>query len=152
MTQIAVAVMPIADMGAWQAFADDISTGARSDAHRAFLRRGGVRSETLFHQPTPMGDLMVLVWDGVDSDQLAAHFGSMLANPTSDHERYLRDYVIPNVHGIDTAQPLPPPARQVAEITTYHTPTPPHEEPLTPGSAPCRHCLSCTTSTTSTTG
>ena len=118
MTQMAVAVMPIADMAAWQAFADEISTGARSDAHRTFLRRGGVRAETIFHQQTPMGDLMVLVWDGVDSDQLAAHFSSMLENPTTDHERYLRDYVIPKVHGIDTSQPPPPPARQVAEITT----------------------------------
>jgi hypothetical protein len=118
MPQMAVAVLPIADMAAWQAFADEISTGARSDAHRAFLRRGGVRRETLFHQQTPMGDLMVLLWDGVDPDQLAAHFASMLQNPASDHERYLRDHVIPNVHGIDTKQPPPPPARQVADITT----------------------------------
>jgi hypothetical protein len=118
MPQMAVAVMPIADVGAWQAFADEISTGARSDAHRAFLRRGGVRRETLFHQQSPMGDLMVLLWDGVDPDQLAAHFGSMLQDPASDHERYLRDYVIPKVHGIDTDQPPPPPARQVSDIAT----------------------------------
>ena len=118
MTQIAVAVMPIADVSAWQTFAEEVSTGARSDAHREFLRRAGVTAETLFHQPTPMGDLMVLVWDGVDPDQLAAHFASMLQNPTSDHERYLRDYVVPKVHGIDTTQAPPPPARQVARITT----------------------------------
>jgi hypothetical protein len=118
MTQMAVAVMPIVDVGAWQEFADEVTTGARSDAHRDFLRRGGVRTETLFHQPTPMGDLMVLVWDGVDPDQLAAHFASMLQNPASDHERYLRDHVIPKLHGIDTAQPPPPSARKVAEITT----------------------------------
>ena len=66
MTQMAVAVMPIADPDAWQAFAEEIWRGARSDDHRAFLRRGGIRKETLFHQQTPMGDLMVLVWDGVD--------------------------------------------------------------------------------------
>jgi hypothetical protein len=118
MTQMAVTVMPIADVGAWQTFADEISTGARSDAHRAFLRRGGVSKETIFRQQTPMGDLMVTVWDGVDPDQMAAHFGSMLQNPTSDHERYLRDYVIPKVHGIDTGQGAPPPTPQVAEITT----------------------------------
>jgi hypothetical protein len=118
MTQLAVAVMPIADVSAWQEFADEISTGARGDAHRAFLRRGGVKAETIFHQQTPMGDLMVLVWDGVDPEAMAGHFGSMLQDPASDHERYLRDYVIPKVHGIDTEQPPPPPARQVAEITT----------------------------------
>jgi hypothetical protein len=117
MTDIAVAVMPIADKGAWTEFLDEISTGARCDAHRAFLRRGGVRSETIFLQETPMGDMMVLVWDGVDPDQLAAHFGSMLENPTTDHERYMRDFVIPKVHGIDTTQPPPAPAQQMAVIT-----------------------------------
>ena len=116
MTQMAVAVVPIIDVGAFQKFADEVSTGARSDAHREFLRRGGVRSETIFHQQTPMGDLMVLVWDGVDPDQMAAHFSSMLQNPTSDHERYLRDYST-RVHGLDTRQPPPPPAQRVAEIT-----------------------------------
>jgi len=42
----------------------------------------------------------------------------MLQNPAIDHERYLRDYVIPKLHGIDPAQPPPPPARQVGVITT----------------------------------
>jgi hypothetical protein len=118
MTQMAVAVMPIADINAWQKFAEEISTGARSDAHRAFLRRGGVQSETIFHQESPMGDLMVLVWEGVDPEELAAHFGSMLQNPRSEHEQYLRDYVIAKVHGVDTTQPPPPPARRVAAMTT----------------------------------
>ena len=40
-----------------------------------------------------------------------------LHNPTSDHERYLAEYVIPKVHGIDTELPPPSPARLVAEIT-----------------------------------
>jgi hypothetical protein len=110
--------MPIADVNAWQAFADEVSTGARSEAHRAFLRRGGVSKETLFHQQTPMGDLMVMVWEGVSPEQQAAHLGSTLQNPASDHERYLRDYVIPTVHGIDTTQPPPPPGHQVSEIVT----------------------------------
>jgi hypothetical protein len=114
---MAVVVVPIMDVGAFQKFADEVSSGARSDAHRVFLRRGGVRSETIFHQQTPMGDLMVLVWEGVDPEQMAAHVSSMLQNPTSDHERYLRDY-IPKVHGVDTTQAPPPPAQRVAQITT----------------------------------
>ena len=118
MDKIAVAVMPIADVGAWQEFADEISSGGRAEAHRAFLRRGGVQAEHIFRQQTPMGDLMVLVWEGVDSGQLNAHFGSTLQNPQSDHESYLRDVVIPKVHGIDLSQPPPPPAEHVATITT----------------------------------
>lgn len=117
MEKVAVAVMPITDVGAWQEFADEISTGARADAHREFLRRGGVQAEHAFHQQTPMGDLMVLVWEGVDPEQLAGHFASALQNPASEHERYLRDHVIPKVHGVDTSEPPPPPARRVTSIT-----------------------------------
>lgn len=75
-------------------------------------------AEHTFHQQTPMGDLMVLVREGIDGDQLAAHFGETLSNPTTEHEEYLRDYVIPKVHGIDTSAPPPPPAQRVAKITT----------------------------------
>jgi hypothetical protein len=118
MDKVAVAVMPIADVNAWQEFADEISTGERASAHRDFLRRGGVKAEHAFHQQTPMGDLMVLVWEGVDPEELAAHFAGMLQNPTSDHERYLRDYVIPKIHGVDVTQPPPPPAQRTSSITT----------------------------------
>lgn len=109
--------MPIADLGAWKEFAEEISTGERAEAHRAFLRRGGVQTEHAFHQQTPMGDLMVLVWEGVDPDQLAQHFASMLREPASDHERYLRDQALPKIHGFDAAQPPPPPARRESSIT-----------------------------------
>jgi len=42
----------------------------------------------------------------------------MLQNPQSEHERYLRDHVIPNVHGIDAAAGPPPPIEKVATIET----------------------------------
>jgi hypothetical protein len=61
---------------------------------------------------------MVLVWEGVDPAQMATGFEDMLQNPRSDHERYIGEHVIPKLHGIDTSQPPPPPARQVMEITT----------------------------------
>src|SRR4051794_35709486 len=86
MAQMAVAVMPIADVGAWQEFIDEISTGARSDAHRAFLRRGGGAREPGFRQEPPWGDPWVLVWDGVAREKVAAHSGSMLQTPATDHE------------------------------------------------------------------
>lgn len=116
MEKFAIAVMPIADLGAWEEFTDEISTGSRAEDHRAFLRRGGVTAEHAFRQQTPMGDLMVLVWEGVEPDQLGAHFASALQNPASDHERYLRDHVIPKVHGVDTTQPPPPPAQRKTSI------------------------------------
>ena len=118
MEKVAVAVLPIADLGAWQEFIGEITTGARAEAHRAFLHRGGVRAEQIFHQQTPMGDLAVLVWEGVDPDQLGAHLADAMQNPASDHERYVRDHVVAKFHGIDLAHGAPPPAQRVASVTT----------------------------------
>jgi hypothetical protein len=115
--KFAIAVMPIADLGAWKEFATEISTGPRADAHRQTLRRLGVSTEHAFHQQTPMGDLMVLVWEGVEPAELGQGFASMTQSPQSDHERYLSDYVIPKLHGVDTTQPPPPPAARITSIT-----------------------------------
>jgi hypothetical protein len=117
MDKFAVAVMPIADVGAWQEFTKEISTGSRAQAHRATLQRLGVTAEHAFHQQTPMGDLMVLVWEGVDPTELGQGFAKMLLEPASDHEHYMAEYVIPKLHGIDTTQPPPPPAQRVTTIT-----------------------------------
>ena len=118
MEKFAVAVMPIADMGGWKQFLEEATSGARGDAQRELLRRGGVTAEYVFHQPTPMGDLMVLVWEGVDQDQMSQLFADMLQNPTTDHERYVRDVVIPKVHGVDLTQPPAPPAQLMGSHRT----------------------------------
>jgi hypothetical protein len=117
MEKVAVAVMPVADVGAWEEFLEEITTGDRAEAHRAFLARGGVQTEHVFHQQTPMGDLAVLVWEGLDPEQLGAHMADLVQNPASDHERYLRDHVVAKIHGIDLDHEPPPPARRVASAT-----------------------------------
>lgn len=117
MEKVAVAVMPVADLGAWQKFLEEITTGARAEEHRAFLRRGGVQTEHVFHQQTPMGDLAVLVWEGVDPEQLGTHMADMMQNPASDHERYLRDHVVAKIHGVDLTHGAPPPAQRLSSST-----------------------------------
>jgi hypothetical protein len=116
MEKVAVAVMPVADLFAWREFAEEITTGERAE-DRAFLRRGGVQTEHVFHQQTPMGDLAVLVWEGIDSEQLGAHMADLLQNPASDHERYLRDHVVMKIHGVDLTHGAPPPAQRLAKVT-----------------------------------
>jgi hypothetical protein len=59
----------------------------------------------------------VLVWEGIDSAAAAAHMGNILEAPQSDHERYLRDHLVPEVHGVDLTQPPPSPAEHMASIT-----------------------------------
>ena len=118
MEKVAVSVMPIADMDGWKQFADEISSGSRAEAHREFLRRGGVTAERAYVQSTPMGDLMVVVWEGVDQPAMNEFFADMMQNPASDHERYIRDVAIAKIHGIDLTQPPPPPAEQMTTVTT----------------------------------
>ncbi|SER94348.1 hypothetical protein SAMN05216199_1519 [Pedococcus cremeus] len=118
MEKVAVSVMPITDMGGLKQFTDEISSGSRAEAHREFLRRVGVSAERAYVQPTPMGDLMVLVWEGVDQAEMNERFGDMVQNPQSDHERYLKDVVIPKIHGVDLSQPPPPPTQQFTTVTT----------------------------------
>jgi hypothetical protein len=117
MEKFAVSVMPIVDMDGWKQFVDEVVSGGRGDAHRDLLRRRGVTAEHVFHQPTPMGDLMVVVWEGVDQDQMGQLLGDMLQNPTTDHERYVRDVVVAKMHGIDLTQPPPPPMEMVSSIS-----------------------------------
>lgn len=78
---------------------------------------GGVETEHVFHQQTPMGDLAVLIWEGLDPEQLGAHMADMMQKPASDHERYVRDHVVAKIHGVDLAHGAPPPAQRVATAT-----------------------------------
>jgi hypothetical protein len=65
-------------------------TGVRAEV----VARRPPALEHVFHQQTPMGDLAVLVWEGVDPEQVGAHMADLMQNPASDHERYVRDHVV----------------------------------------------------------
>jgi hypothetical protein len=110
--------MPVARPDEWRAFADEIGSGDRADAHREMLRRLGVKREHVRVQPTPAGDLVVLVWEGVEQEQVGELMGDMLQNPRSDHERYIGEHVVPNLHGIDLSAGPPPMMEKVATIET----------------------------------
>jgi hypothetical protein len=114
----AVQIFPIAKPDDWRAFIESIDTGERGDAHRQMLRRLGVKRENVFHQATPTGDVMVLVWEGVDQDRVAELLADMVQNPRSDHEQYLGTYVIPEIHGVDPTAGPPPTVQKVATIET----------------------------------
>jgi hypothetical protein len=117
MEKFAISVLPVADVDGWKQFLDEATTGDRAASHRDFLRRGGITGEHVFHQQTPMGDLMVLVWEGIDQAGAASHMGGLMESPQSDHERYLRDHLIPEVHGVDLTQSPPPPAEHMTSIS-----------------------------------
>jgi len=116
MESFAVFVFPIAKPQEWREFVDSAGSGERAEAHRGFLRRLGVKREHIHHQSSPAGDLMVLVWEGVDQDAATAAMGEALQNPQSEHERYIATYVIPELHGVDPTAGPPPEMKKVHKI------------------------------------
>lgn len=118
MEAFAVSVFPIAKPDEWQTFIESIDTGDRAEAHRTFLRRLGIKREHVRRQTSPAGDLMVLIWEGIDQDRVDPMLGELVQNPQSDHERYIATYVIPEVHGVDPSAGPPP---MVEKVTTIET-------------------------------
>ena len=116
METFAVQIFPVAKPDDWRAFIESIDSGERGEAHRQTLRRLGVRREHIFHQATPAGDVMVLVWEGVEQGRVAELLGGLVQNPQSDHERYLATHVIPELHGVDPGAGPPPTVQKVATI------------------------------------
>ena len=66
METFAVTVFPVAKPGEWRVWVDSIASGDRADAHRQMMRRLGIKREHIRHQASPAGDVMVLVWEGVE--------------------------------------------------------------------------------------
>lgn len=116
MEQLAVSVFPIANLEEWRAFIESVESGERAEPHRAFLRRLGVKREHVRRQSTPSGDVMVLIWEGVDQDRLGELMGEVLGDPQTEHERYIAEYVIPQIHGIDLSAGPPPVLESFASI------------------------------------
>ena len=115
METFAVAVFPIAKPDEWRAWIESIDSGERADAHGKFLRRQGIKREHVRHQTSPAGDVMVLVWEGIEQDRVAAILAD-LQNPQSEHERYIATHVIPDIHGVDPSAGPPPLVQKDATI------------------------------------
>jgi hypothetical protein len=96
METFAVTVFPVAKPDEWRAWVDSIASGDRADAHRQMMRRLGIKREHIRHQASPGGDVMVLVWEGVEQDRAPELLADLVQNPQSEHERYIATHVIPD--------------------------------------------------------
>src|SRR5215470_11856929 len=85
---------PVARPDEWRVWVDSIASGDRADAHRQMMRRLGIKREHIRHQASPAGDVMVLVWEGVEQDRAPELLADLVQNPQSEHERYIAIHVI----------------------------------------------------------
>ena len=118
METFAVTVFPVAKPDEWRAWVDSIASGDRADAHRQMMRRVGIKREHIHHQASPAGDVMVLVWEGIEQDCVAPMLADLVQNPQSQHERYIASHVIPDLHGVNPSVGPPPMMQKVATIET----------------------------------
>jgi hypothetical protein len=81
------------------------------------LSRLGVSREHIFHQKTPDGDVMVVVWEGVNQHEAAEGMGELMS-PQSEHERYLVSHVVRELHGIDPTAGQRPQIERIATVET----------------------------------
>jgi hypothetical protein len=88
----------------------DEMTGARRDEYEAARRRAGVTHEAVWHQETPGGTVAVVY---LEADDVGAAM-SAIATSEEPFDRWFRDRM-QDVHGIDLAEPAPPP-HQVVDV------------------------------------
>ncbi len=78
--------------------------GARKDDLAASRRRAGFRHEHVWLQHTPQGDFAVVHWE-VDDVGKAFHH---LLSSTDPFDKWFRDKILVEVHGMDPNAPPPP--------------------------------------------
>jgi hypothetical protein len=102
--------IPVVDEEATRNIAKEMA-GARSDEHDEARRRAGITGESAWYQHTPMGDLLVLHFEGKSPEEAFAAFGA----DNSAFGQWFKDQV-KKAHGVDLTQPPPgPPPEQIFE-------------------------------------
>ncbi len=79
---LAIPVQP-GQLEAWRAFVAELH-GPRAAEYQAHLARRGIVSEQIFHQPTPQGDIVILVVTAEDPALSMA----VLAQPQEPFDRW----------------------------------------------------------------
>lgn len=82
----------------YRAFTEALVTSRRTEAEAA-RRAAGLDREQVFLQPTPMGDVAIIVWETNDFEKVAKHF----ATDTSDFGAWFRSS-LETFHGFDISK------------------------------------------------
>ena len=86
----------------WKNYLKEI-TGSRNEEYKDSRKRIGIKVEQVYLQQTPNGDSCVVRWES-DNPQKAFE---MLMKSDQPFDKWFREKVLVDAHGMDTSQPVP---------------------------------------------
>jgi hypothetical protein len=89
-------------MDAWKSYIKEME-GPRSKERDESRKRAGLTIERVWLQHTPMGDFAVVYWEGKDIGKVF----ETLMKSDAPFDRWFRDKVLVEVHGMDTTKAPP---------------------------------------------
>ena len=87
---------------AWKNYVKEMS-GPRNEEYRNSRKRAGLRTEQVYLQQTPHGDMCVVMLGG-DNPQKSLETFMTSADP---FDKWFREKILIEAHGLDLSQPMP---------------------------------------------
>jgi hypothetical protein len=87
----------------WKNYVKEM-TGPRNQERLESRKRIGLTVERVWLQHTPMGDFAVVYWEAADIGQVF----DRLIKSDAPFDKWFREKVLVEVHGMDFSRPLPP--------------------------------------------
>ena len=92
----------------WKAYVKEM-TGPKGKELKASRKKLGMTKEEVWLQKTPMGDFAVVYWEARDIGKV---FSGLLKS-TDPFDKWFRDKVLGEIHGMKASDPMPPMNEQV---------------------------------------
>ena len=87
----------------WKSYIKEM-TGSRNNERKESRKKAGLTVERVWLQRTPMGDFAVVYWEAKDISKV---FDRLIKSDTP-FDKWFRDKILVEVHGMDFSKPLPP--------------------------------------------
>ena len=87
----------------WKRYVGEMKTSRNADL-KASRGKMGLTKEEVWLQHTPMGDFAVVYWEAPDIGKVL----HQLLTSDAPFDKWFRDHVLIEVHGMDPAAPPPP--------------------------------------------
>ena len=90
-------------MDSWKRHIKEMN-GPRNKERKESRKKAGLTMERVWLQHTPMGDFAVVYWEAKDISKV---FDGLIKSD-APFDKWFRDKILVEVHGMDFSKPLPP--------------------------------------------